>query len=51
MCKGEYSVGLAERYPNKKTLLELILKALVFGAKTAVETGLHNVALFVPKSN
>jgi hypothetical protein len=29
--KGEYSVGLAERYPNKKFLLELILKELVFG--------------------
>jgi tRNA G46 methylase TrmB len=28
--KGEYSVGLAERYPNKISL-ELILKELVFG--------------------
>jgi hypothetical protein len=32
--KGEYSVGLAERYPNKKILLESILKELVlWGAK------------------
>jgi tRNA (guanine-N7-)-methyltransferase len=39
--KGEYSVGLAERYPNKN-FVGIDIKGAVFwrGAKTAVETGL-----------
>jgi tRNA (guanine-N7-)-methyltransferase len=41
--KGEYSVGLAERYPNKISL-ELILKSFWRGAKTAIDEGLQNVA-------
>ncbi len=43
--KGEYSVGLAEKYPNKN-FIGIDLKGARFwrGAKTAVETGLHNVA-------
>ena len=43
--KGEYSVGLAERYPNKN-FVGIDIKGARFwrGAKTAVETGLHNVA-------
>ncbi len=43
--KGEYSVGLAEKYPNKN-FIGIDLKGARFwrGAKTAVETGLINVA-------
>jgi tRNA (guanine-N7-)-methyltransferase len=43
--KGEYSVGLAEKYPNKN-FIGIDIKGARFwrGAKTAVETGLHNVA-------
>lgn len=43
--KGEYSVGLAEKYPNKN-FVGIDIKGARFwrGAKTAVETGLHNVA-------
>ena len=43
--KGEYSVGLAEKYPNKN-FIGIDVKGARFwrGAKTAVETGLHNVA-------
>ena len=43
--KGEYSVGLAEKYPNKN-FIGIDLKGARFwrGAKTAVETGLKNVA-------
>jgi tRNA (guanine-N7-)-methyltransferase len=42
--KGEYSVGLAERFPNKN-FIGIDLKGARFwrGAKTAVENGLHNV--------
>ena len=43
--KGEYSVGLAEKYPYKN-FIGIDLKGARFwrGAKTAVETGLINVA-------
>ena len=43
--KGEYSVGLAEKYPNKN-FIGIDLKGARFwrGAKTAVDTGLTNVA-------
>lgn len=43
--KGEYSIGLAEKYPNKN-FVGIDIKGARFwrGAKTAVETGLHNVA-------
>ena len=43
--KGEYSVGLAEKYPDKN-FVGIDIKGARFwrGAKTAVETGLHNVA-------
>ena len=43
--KGEYSVGLAERYPYKN-FIGIDIKGARFwrGAKTAVENGLHNVA-------
>ena len=43
--KGEYSVGLAEKYPDKN-FIGIDLKGARFwrGAKTAVETGLYNVA-------
>ena len=43
--KGEYSVGLAERYPNKN-FIGVDIKGARFwrGAKTAVENGLNNVA-------
>lgn len=43
--KGEYSVGLADKYPNKN-FIGIDLKGARFwrGAKTAVETGLKNVA-------
>lgn len=42
--KGEYSVGLAERYPEKN-FIGIDIKGARFwrGAKTAVENGLHNV--------
>ncbi|RAK24463.1 tRNA (guanine-N(7)-)-methyltransferase [Flavobacterium aquaticum] len=43
--KGEYSVGLAERFPNKN-FIGIDIKGARFwrGAKTAVETGMNNVA-------
>lgn len=43
--KGEYSVGLAERYPDTN-FIGIDIKGARFwrGAKTAVENGLHNVA-------
>ena len=43
--KGEYSVGLAEKYPNKN-FIGIDIKGARFwrGAKTAIDTGLHNVA-------
>ncbi len=43
--KGEYSVGLAQRYPNKN-FIGIDIKGARFwrGAKTAVEDGLNNVA-------
>lgn len=43
--KGEYSVGLAEKYSDKN-FIGIDLKGARFwrGAKTAVETGLKNVA-------
>jgi SAM-dependent methyltransferase len=43
--KGEYSVGLAERSPNKN-FIGIDIKGARFwrGAKTTVENGLHNVA-------
>lgn len=43
--KGEYSVGLAERYPDKN-FIGIDIKGARFwrGAKSAVEDGLHNVA-------
>jgi len=43
--KGEYSVGLAERYPDKN-FIGIDIKGARFwrGAKTAVEVGMHNVA-------
>lgn len=43
--KGEYSVGLAEKYPEKN-FIGIDLKGARFwrGAKTAIETGLKNVA-------
>jgi tRNA (guanine-N7-)-methyltransferase len=42
--KGEYSVGLAERFPNKN-FIGIDTKGARFwrGAKTAVENGLNNV--------
>ena len=42
--KGEYSVGLAERFPDKN-FIGIDIKGARFwrGAKTAVENGLHNV--------
>ena len=42
--KGEYSVGLAAKYPNKN-FVGIDLKGARFwrGAKTAVDTGLTNV--------
>ena len=42
--KGEYSVGLAERYPNKN-FIGVDIKGARFwrGAKTAVENGMQNV--------
>jgi tRNA (guanine-N7-)-methyltransferase len=43
--KGEYSVGLAEKYPNKN-FIGVDIKGARFwrGAKTAIDEGLHNVA-------
>jgi tRNA (guanine-N7-)-methyltransferase len=43
--KGEYSVGLAEKYPNKN-FVGIDIKGARFwrGAKTAVDKGMHNVA-------
>ncbi|MCX6183562.1 MAG: tRNA (guanosine(46)-N7)-methyltransferase TrmB [Flavobacterium sp.] len=43
--KGEYTVGLAERYPEKN-FIGIDIKGARFwrGAKTAVESGMHNVA-------
>ncbi|ESU29715.1 tRNA (guanine-N(7)-)-methyltransferase [Flavobacterium limnosediminis JC2902] len=43
--KGEYSVGLANRYPEKN-FIGIDIKGARFwrGAKTAVENGMHNVA-------
>ena len=43
--KGEYSVGLAERFPEKN-FIGIDIKGARFwrGAKTAVENGLNNVA-------
>jgi tRNA (guanine-N7-)-methyltransferase len=43
--KGEYSVGLAERYPDKN-FVGIDIKGARFwrGAKTAVEDNMHNVA-------
>ena len=43
--KGEYSIGLAQRFPNKN-YIGIDIKGARFwrGAKTAVETGLQNVA-------
>ena len=43
--KGEYSVGLAGRYPEKN-FIGIDIKGARFwrGAKTAVEGGMHNVA-------
>ena len=43
--KGEYSVGLATKFPNKN-FIGIDLKGARFwrGAKTAIETGLTNVA-------
>ena len=43
--KGEYSVGLATRYPNKN-FIGIDIKGARFwrGAKTAQETGMKNVA-------
>ena len=43
--KGEYSVGLAERYPEKN-FIGIDVKGARFwrGAKTAVDSGMNNVA-------
>lgn len=43
--KGEYSVGLAHRYPEKN-FIGIDIKGARFwrGAKTAVDNGMHNVA-------
>ncbi len=43
--KGEYSVGLAQRFPNKN-FIGIDIKGARFwrGAKTALEESLHNVA-------
>lgn len=43
--KGEYSVGLAEQYPNKN-FVGIDIKGARFwrGAKTAVDNGMNNVA-------
>lgn len=43
--KGEYSIGLAQRYPNKN-FVGIDIKGARFwrGAKTAVEGGMRNVA-------
>ena len=46
--KGEYSVGLAARYPDKN-FVGIDIKGARFwrGAKTAVEDGMHNVAFVI----
>lgn len=43
--KGEYTIGLSERYPNKN-FIGIDIKGARFwrGAKTAVDSGLSNVA-------
>jgi tRNA (guanine-N7-)-methyltransferase len=41
----EYSVGLAERYPNKKFIGIDKRSSFWRGAKTAIDEGLQNVAL------
>lgn len=43
--KGEYSVALAQKYPDKN-FIGIDIKGARFwrGAKTALQTGLHNVA-------
>jgi tRNA (guanine-N7-)-methyltransferase len=43
--KGEYTIGLAERYPNKN-FIGIDIKGARFwrGAKTAVDSGMANVA-------
>lgn len=43
--KGEYSVGLADKFPNKN-FIGIDIKGARFwrGAKTAVESGMNNVA-------
>lgn len=43
--KGEYSIGLAQKFPDKN-FVGIDIKGARFwrGAKTAVETNLHNVA-------
>lgn len=43
--KGEYSIGLAKKYPNKN-FIGIDIKGARFwrGAKTAVEEGINNVA-------
>ena len=49
--KGEYSIGLADKYPNKN-FIGIDLKGARFwrGAKTAVENGLKNVAFIRTQS-
>ena len=43
--KGEYSVGLAERFPEKNFIgIDINGARFWRGAKTAVETGMNNVA-------
>lgn len=43
--KGEYSVGLAERYPNKNFIgIDLKGNRIWRGAKTAIDENLNNVA-------
>ena len=43
--KGEYTIGLAKKYPNKN-FIGIDIKGARFwrGAKTAVEEGINNVA-------
>ncbi len=43
--KGEYSVGLAKNFPDKNFIgIDIKGARFWFGAKEAVQTGLHNVA-------
>lgn len=43
--KGEYSVGLAKAFPEKNFIgVDIKGARFWFGAKEAIETGLHNVA-------